>query len=399
MVSFTATNSIAGSGCNQKSLPKGVASFDVTFSALPVLVNALRGEIEEPVASHPAYSMLVEGEIVVKCTKPMTFDKLEWVFLGQEWASFITYPGNHCQSGDRLRHASFTIFDTPTQLAEGETRYPLNFYIKPDYVPTLTTSFGGVRYGVACRLHRGESQKRSFMERMRSGPGSHALTTAEAELLVRRIVVRAEDLPAYSVAQKDGAELEEEADNLQVATAPLNSGVSGSVRVETIKRIVFLDAASAVALNLQVSLVDLAPGMKAAIKQVQYQVKEYIKCSATYFDPSSFRTGEHGIALSEFEKRVVLPMVTRDIGSGSAATVTAPATSSTLINLPIVIDAPAAVATWMADYTGRNVFVSHRLKVSIAVQIEGRLERIELALPVAVHGVSGSWDSREKSWI
>ncbi|KAJ3180108.1 hypothetical protein HDU87_002333 [Geranomyces variabilis] len=202
---------------------------------------------------------------------------------------------------------------------------------------------------------------------------------------------------ALSVAQADSTEEEEEADNVQVVTTPLGSGGPGSARVETVKRIVFLDAATAVSFDLGVSLANLAPGVKAAVKQVQYQVKEYIKCSATYFDAHSIRTGAQGITLSKFEKRVLLPMVTRDIGTGSAAT--GIATPATLVNLPIVIDAPAAVATWMADYIGRRVFVSHRLKVSIAVDIVGRVERVELALPVAVLGVSGSWESRDKSWI
>ncbi|KAJ3154121.1 hypothetical protein HDU86_005048 [Geranomyces michiganensis] len=277
MVSLTVANPAAGPGSAARPLPKGVSEFEVKFSALPVLVNALRGQVEEPVASHPTYSMLVEGEVVIKCTTPMTFDRLEWVFLG-----------------DRLRHAAFTIFDTATELPKGVSRYPLNFYIKSDYTPTLRTTFGGVRYGVAAKLYRSASDKPSFMQRIRAGPGSRAVTTTEAELLVRRIVVRAEDLPSYSAAQGGGvdapsycvAESEgvecaakeedgEEMDNVQVVTELLKYG---SVRVESVKRIVFLDGTNSTNFELAVALQGFVPDAKATIKQVQYGIKEDVKC-------------------------------------------------------------------------------------------------------------------------
>ncbi|KAI8914044.1 hypothetical protein DFJ77DRAFT_465647 [Powellomyces hirtus] len=357
------------------ALPAGISRFEVVFTSAPVLVKALRGSREEPVDSHPARNLLVEGHVLVECTKPHTASRLDYVFVGQEFSSFLVYPGNHCQAAKRLRHAAFTVFEQPTQLTVGENRFPFAFNIKPDYLASLHLKSGGVRYGVTAHLQRDAAAGNAFTKLLKQTP---RLLTVDAVLRIRTIIVPEPDLPTYSL-HNGPADTDEEGDVQSRTEALGSSGVA--IKVDVPSRIVFYTSGNAGEFGpaptfpLSVRLIGAQTDDKVTLKQVQWSLKEEAKCSAGYMDNYALSCAIN--TMSDLEQRTLLGPGSIDVGAGT-----------TVVELPIAIsnDAPT---TWLPSYIGSHVNVSHKLKVTVVADIDGKEHKAEFGIPISIHGADG----------
>ncbi|KAI9088197.1 hypothetical protein DFS34DRAFT_469319 [Phlyctochytrium arcticum] len=282
----------------------------------------------------------------------------------------MTAKNSSAQASNRLRFASFPIHPEPTTLEPGVHRFPLNFLIKPEYAPSYTTSYGGIRYRLKATL----DYEPSLLMRLKEPIGTSQIRV-EKDVWVGKRIMRPETLPVYSTgsAEDDVSPDSSEADEWDMRQKVMDMKVA-TLAFKTMRQILLVPEVSMQAIPLNATL-SVQAGASFTLKSISFGLKETTRnkahiCESTYPNSKSI------YAIIKEEKRYL-------IGPHVHPPIDPKTTSSIKLHLFVPTDAHTI---WRDDIQAEYINTTHFIKIECDAVVDGKAQSFKMEIPIGVFG-------------
>ncbi|KAJ3173827.1 hypothetical protein HDU87_007330 [Geranomyces variabilis] len=140
-------------GKNRGPKPTRFERFDITVTGPPRLVVVKEGRDAKlaHIDARPKYS--IEAVVTIRVKKLVTAAKLNWSFVGKEYARSPAAASRKCEH--LIVKSSGKILTDDTALHPGQVyTFPISATIPGNALPSFHSEFAGVRYVLTATLHR-----------------------------------------------------------------------------------------------------------------------------------------------------------------------------------------------------------------------------------------------------